>query len=148
MTAAITCTAWPSSKAIIVHALDGDIGHIENLLADDDNWEIRYLVIATRNWWPGKVVQLAPYAVKAIDWFGEQHQYERHPRAGAVSAGLGPAGDGGRGQGGRSPSPFRLAGLPPVGQGLTAFARAPAPEDRRLTRLRENPAEIGAKAAP
>ena len=55
-----------------VHALDGDIGHVENVLADDSNWEIRYLVIATRNWWPGKVVQLAPYAVKDIDWFGER----------------------------------------------------------------------------
>ena len=54
-----------------VHATDGDIGHVENLLADDANWGIRYLVIATRNWWPGKVVQLAPYAVKDIDWFGE-----------------------------------------------------------------------------
>ena len=54
-----------------VHASDGDIGHVENLLADDSNWEIRYLIIATRNWWPGKVVQLAPYAVKDIDWFGK-----------------------------------------------------------------------------
>ncbi len=53
-----------------VHALDGDIGHVENVLADDANWEIRYLVVATRNWWPGKVVQLSPYAVKDIDWFG------------------------------------------------------------------------------
>jgi hypothetical protein len=52
-----------------VHALDGDIGHIENLLADDSNWEIRYLIVATRNWWPGKVVQLSPYAVKEADWF-------------------------------------------------------------------------------
>ena len=51
--------------------MDGDIGHVENLLADDANWDIRYLVIATRNWWPGKVVQLSPYAVKDIDWFGE-----------------------------------------------------------------------------
>jgi hypothetical protein len=60
-----------SFKGYYVHALDGDIGHVENLLADDANWEIRYLVIATRNWWPGKIVQLSPYAVKAIDWFGE-----------------------------------------------------------------------------
>ena len=58
-------------KGYTVHAVDGDIGHVENLLADDANWEIRYLVIATRNWWPGKVVQLSPYAVKDIDWFGE-----------------------------------------------------------------------------
>jgi hypothetical protein len=60
-----------SVKGLSVHAADGDIGHVENLLADDTNWEIRYLVIATRNWWPGKVVQLSPYAVKDIDWFGE-----------------------------------------------------------------------------
>jgi hypothetical protein len=59
-------------KGYYVHALDGDIGHVENVLADDSNWEIRYLVIATRNWWPGKIVQLAPYAVKDIDWFGER----------------------------------------------------------------------------
>jgi hypothetical protein len=58
-------------KDYYVHAVDGDIGHVENLLADDANWDIRYLVIATRNWWPGKVVQLSPYAVKDIDWFGE-----------------------------------------------------------------------------
>jgi hypothetical protein len=60
-----------SFRGYYVHALDGDIGHVENLLADDMNGEIRYLVIATRNWWPGKVVQLAPYAVKDIDWFGQ-----------------------------------------------------------------------------
>ena len=51
-----------------VHAMDGDIGHVEHFLADDVNWDIRYLVIATHNWWPGKHVRLAPYAVKDIDW--------------------------------------------------------------------------------
>ncbi len=30
-----------SVKGYYVHALDGDIGHVENLLADDTNWEIR-----------------------------------------------------------------------------------------------------------
>jgi hypothetical protein len=50
-----------------VHATDGDLGHVENFLADDANWDIRYLVVATRDWWPGKRVQLAPYAVKDID---------------------------------------------------------------------------------
>jgi hypothetical protein len=58
-------------KGYIVHATDGDIGHVENLLAGDSNWDIRYLVIATRNWWPGKIVQLSPYAAKDIDWYGE-----------------------------------------------------------------------------
>ena len=59
-------------RGYAVHALDGDIGHVENLLVDDSNWEIRYLVIATRNWWPGKIVRLSPYAVKAVDWFGQR----------------------------------------------------------------------------
>jgi PRC-barrel domain len=51
-----------------VHATDGDIGHVENLLADDENWDIRYLIVSTRNWLPGKQVLLAPYAVADIDW--------------------------------------------------------------------------------
>jgi hypothetical protein len=51
-----------------VRATDGDLGHVESFLADDVNWDIRYLVIATRDWWPGKHVQLAPFAVKDIDW--------------------------------------------------------------------------------
>jgi hypothetical protein len=49
------------------HATDGDIGHVENFIADDVNWDIRYLVVATSNWWPGKHVLLAPYAVQTID---------------------------------------------------------------------------------
>lgn len=61
-----------SFKGYYVHAVDGDIGHVENVLANDANWEIRYFVIATRNWWPGKIVRLSPYAVKDIDWFGER----------------------------------------------------------------------------
>lgn len=56
-----------SVKGYHVHATDGELGHVENLLADDANWDIQYLVIATRSWWPGKIVQLAPYAVTAID---------------------------------------------------------------------------------
>src|SRR5208282_5526669 len=47
-------------KGYAVHATDGDLGHVENILADDANWDIRYLIIATRNWLPGKLVQLAP----------------------------------------------------------------------------------------
>lgn len=55
-------------KGYRVHATDGDLGHIDNFLADDANWDIRYLVVGTRNWWPGKLVQLAPYAVTDLDW--------------------------------------------------------------------------------
>jgi len=50
-----------------IHASDGDIGHLDNFLPDDVNWDIRYLVIATSDWWPGKRVLLAPYAIQEID---------------------------------------------------------------------------------
>ncbi len=49
-------------------ATDGAIGHLENFLIDDAGWEIRYLVIDTRNWWIGKHLLLSPYAVNSIDW--------------------------------------------------------------------------------
>ena len=88
-----------SVKVFAVHAADGDIGHVENLLADDSNWEIRYLVVATWNWWPGKVGQLAPYAVKDIEWF-DRHINVNVTRAGEVGPGMGPAGDEGQGEGG------------------------------------------------
>jgi uncharacterized protein YrrD len=51
-----------------LHATDGEIGHVENFLLDSASWEIRYLIVATRNWWPGKHVLMSPHAVSAIDW--------------------------------------------------------------------------------
>lgn len=49
-----------------IEAEDGGIGHVENLLLDDENWTIRYLIVDTRNWWQGKRVLIAPHAVTAI----------------------------------------------------------------------------------
>jgi hypothetical protein len=51
-----------------VEASDGDIGHIEEFLLDADEWEIRYAVIDTRNWWPGKRVLISPHWLSSIDW--------------------------------------------------------------------------------
>ena len=45
-----------------IHASDGEIGHVENLLVDSASWRIRYLIADTRNWWPGKHVLLSPAA--------------------------------------------------------------------------------------
>jgi hypothetical protein len=35
---------------------------------DDGDWRIRYLVIDTKNWWPGKKVLISPRLASAIDW--------------------------------------------------------------------------------
>jgi hypothetical protein len=51
-----------------IHASDGEIGHIEDFLLDDADWSIQYLVVDTRNWWPGKTVLISPRSVKEIDW--------------------------------------------------------------------------------
>jgi len=36
-----------------LQALDGEIGHIEDFVIDDETWAIRYLIVGTKNWWPG-----------------------------------------------------------------------------------------------
>ncbi len=46
-----------------INAADGDIGHVEDLLVDDENWHIRYMIVDTRNWLPGKKVLLS------VEWF-------------------------------------------------------------------------------
>lgn len=43
-----------------LHATDGEIGHVEDFMVDDENWAIRFLVVATRNWLPGKKVIYHP----------------------------------------------------------------------------------------
>ena len=37
-----------------IQATDGEIGHVEDFLIDDKTWAIRYLIVDTKNWWPGK----------------------------------------------------------------------------------------------
>jgi hypothetical protein len=49
-------------------ATDGEIGHVEDFILDDDNWMIRYLVVDTRNWWPGKKVLISPRWIDTISW--------------------------------------------------------------------------------
>jgi uncharacterized protein YrrD len=51
-----------------VQAADGEIGHVEDFIIDDGTWAIRYLVIDTRNWWPGKRVLVSPKWIERISW--------------------------------------------------------------------------------
>jgi hypothetical protein len=49
-------------------ALDGELGHLDQFIVDDNDWTIRYMVAATRNWWPGKKVLISPVWVESISW--------------------------------------------------------------------------------
>ncbi len=51
-----------------IQASDGDIGHIEDFIVNDENWTIPYLVIDTRNWLPGRSVLISPQWVERISW--------------------------------------------------------------------------------
>jgi len=51
-----------------IHALDGDIGHVEDFIVEDQRWTIAYLEIDTHNWLPGKHVLIAPSWIRQIDW--------------------------------------------------------------------------------
>jgi hypothetical protein len=51
-----------------IEALDGAIGHANDFIIDDRNWAVRYLVVDTRNWLPGKKVLIAPQWVEKVNW--------------------------------------------------------------------------------
>jgi hypothetical protein len=55
-----------------VQASDGDIGHVEDFVFDDEDWSIRYLVVDTRNWLPGKKVLVAAYWFTDVQWEGKR----------------------------------------------------------------------------
>lgn len=43
-----------------IQAADDEVGHVEDFIVDDESWAIRYVVVDTRNWLPGRKVILAP----------------------------------------------------------------------------------------
>ena len=51
-----------------IEAIDGQIGHVDDFIIDDDNWAIRYLVVDTQNWWPGKKVLVSPKWIERVSW--------------------------------------------------------------------------------
>jgi uncharacterized protein YrrD len=60
-----------SCNAVIgyhIHAVDGDIGHVQGMLIDEKSWAIRYLVINTSNWWLGHQVLVAPEWITDVSW--------------------------------------------------------------------------------
>jgi sporulation protein YlmC with PRC-barrel domain len=59
-----------------IQATDGEIGHVENLMLDNEDWSLQYLIVNTSNWWFGKSVLIALHAVILIDWFSRKVQLD------------------------------------------------------------------------
>jgi uncharacterized protein YrrD len=51
-----------------IQATDGEIGHVEDFIIDYETWAIRYLIVDTVNWWPGKKVLLSPQWIERVSW--------------------------------------------------------------------------------
>jgi hypothetical protein len=41
---------------------------VDDFLIDDGDWAVRYLVVDTRNWLPGKRVLISPEWIARISW--------------------------------------------------------------------------------
>lgn len=53
-----------------LHARDGEIGHVDDLLIDPESWEIRSLLIDTSNWIGGRAALIEPSSIGRLDWAG------------------------------------------------------------------------------
>jgi len=51
-----------------LEAIDGEIGSVDGFVVDDEAWAIRYIEVATRNWWPGKKVLVSPAWAERVSW--------------------------------------------------------------------------------
>jgi uncharacterized protein YrrD len=80
-TAAVAAPATAASQADVhlrssgeivgydIQAADDSIGHVKDLVFDDESWAIRYFVVDTRNWWPGgRKVLIGTTWIQQIDW--------------------------------------------------------------------------------
>ncbi len=60
-----------SCKAVVgyhIEADDGDIGHLQGMLVDEETWAIRYLIVNTSNWWLGHEALIAPQWIQEVIW--------------------------------------------------------------------------------
>lgn len=56
-------------KGYDIRASDESIGHVEDMIADDETWAIRYIVADTRNWLPGgKKVLVYQKDIEDVSW--------------------------------------------------------------------------------
>jgi hypothetical protein len=57
-----------------LRAKDGEIGHVDCILFDDQNWAVRYLVANTGDFLFGRQVLIARPSLIDVDW--ERHELD------------------------------------------------------------------------
>lgn len=51
-----------------IEAVDGALGEAEDFLIDDEGWAIRYMVVDTKTWKPGREVLIPPEWIEDVSW--------------------------------------------------------------------------------
>jgi len=55
-------------KGYHIKAKDDEVGHVEDFIVDDETWTLRYVVVDTRNWLPGRKVLVPPHWIRSVIW--------------------------------------------------------------------------------
>jgi hypothetical protein len=62
-----------------IDAADGELGSIDDFIIDDNTWEIMYLVVNAKDWWPDKKILVTPKWNERVNW-SESNLYVNLPR--------------------------------------------------------------------
>ena len=60
--------AYTQVKKALVDGTAGQVGSLKDVLFDDESWVIRYVVLDTGKWLPGREVPLLPTVLTTKDW--------------------------------------------------------------------------------
>lgn len=55
-----------------IYARDGDLGHVDDFLFDEQDWSLQMIEIDTRNWLPGKHVAVPVERIREVSWDGQR----------------------------------------------------------------------------
>ncbi len=51
-----------------VRTVDGEVGHVEDFFVSEEDWIVRYLLVDSRRWLPGRKFLIAPAWIESISW--------------------------------------------------------------------------------
>lgn len=60
-----------STKEVVdydIQGSDDSVGYVEDFILEDETWIIRYMIVNTRRWLPGRKVLISPEWIDRIDW--------------------------------------------------------------------------------
>jgi len=61
-----------------IDAVDGYAGRVRDFIVEDENWSIRYVVIDTGRWLPGRKVLVIPLWIECMTWAGRTARVGLH----------------------------------------------------------------------